>query len=149
MEGAVRSELDRIFRTNPYLAHVGADIEEWGPGWARVSARPRSEQANIVGIVHGGALAGLADIAFEVACNSYGRICVAVELTAHFTGTAPLEERLIAECREVARSKRIASYRIDVSVSGQVIADFAALAYRTDRWHVPPASLPEDYRDRY
>jgi hypothetical protein len=54
----------------------------------------------------------LADSAFEIACNSYGRICVALDVAVHHASAAPLDEPVTAEAVEVPRSSRVASYRI-------------------------------------
>lgn len=148
----VAGELDALFRRNPYLKHLGVELDDWGLGWARTKVTPASDGANIVGTVHGGVLVGLADAAFEVACNSYGRRCVAVELSAHFLAASEIGEPLMAETREVNRSARLASYRIEVAKQGSdpgPVATLLALAYRTEGWHLGVERYPDDWRNRY
>ena len=83
MPPAIRTELDQVFRTGGVGDLLGLELLDWGPGTARFRLDPSPAIANIAGSVHGGALYTLADSAFEVACNSYGRICVALDVTVH------------------------------------------------------------------
>jgi acyl-CoA thioesterase len=149
---SVAAELDALFRRNPYLRSLGAEVDDWGLGWARTRVIPKGEGANIMGTVHGGIVVGLADAAFEIACNSYGRRCVAIDINAHFLAVSEVGEPLVAETREVARSARIASYRIDVSKEGSgadPVVSMHALAYRTEGWHLGAERYPDDWRNRY
>jgi acyl-CoA thioesterase len=150
MPAATRTELDRIFRAGGVGDLVGLRLLDWGPGTARFVLEPRPELANIAGSVHGGALYTLADSAFEVACNSYGRICVALDVTAHHASAAPLGEPVTAEAVEVSRSARVASYRITATgASGAVRAWYLATAYRTSRWHLGADRWPQAWRDTH
>jgi acyl-CoA thioesterase len=148
----VRAGLDDLFRNNPYLAQVGAELADWGPGWAQIKALPSSQALNIAGTVHGGLIASLADLAFEVACNSYGRKCVAVQFDAHFASAARAGIPLVAECRETSRATRIASYRIEVreeSSDSPPMALCTAIAYRTSGWHLGEDRYPSDWKQRH
>jgi acyl-CoA thioesterase len=148
----VRAGLDDVFRSNPYLAQVGAELVDWGPGWAHVRTLPSSKALNIAGTVHGGLIASLADLAFEVACNSYGRKCVAVQFDSHFASAARAGIPLVAECRETSRATRIASYRIEVreeSSESPPTALCTAIAYRTNGWHLGEDRYPSDWRESH
>jgi acyl-CoA thioesterase len=145
------TELDSLFRGNPYLRRMAAEVDDWGLGWARTRQVPSGELANIMGTAHGGVVVGLADTAFEIACNSYGRQCVAVELTTHFLRPAEVGASLVAESREISRSARVASYEVQVmeGSASRPIATLLALAYRTDRWHLGADRYPDDWKARY
>jgi acyl-CoA thioesterase len=148
----VRAGLDDLFRSNPYLAQVGAELVDWGPGWAQVRALPSTQALNIAGTVHGGLIASLADLAFEVACNSYGRKCVAVQFDSHFASAAHADVPLVAECRETSRATRIASYRIEVreeSSDSPPTALCSAIAYRTNGWHLGEDRYPSEWIQRH
>ena len=80
MPAESRAELDGMFRVGGLGETLGFRLVEWGPGRAVVELRPTAAVANITGSVHGGVLYALADSAFEVACNSYGRVCVALDV---------------------------------------------------------------------
>jgi acyl-CoA thioesterase len=147
---AVQAELDQLFRAGGVSDLLGVRLLDWRPGRARFVLEPSPDLANIAGSVHGGALYTLADSAFQVACNSYGRICVALDVTVHHASAAPLDEPVTAEAVEVSRSARIASYRITATgAGGAVRAWYLATAYRTSRWHLGADRWPQAWRDAY
>lgn len=139
--GAMQARFDAI----PWRGGLGAEIEDWGPGWASVTLEPQARHANLAGNVHGGVVVGLADLAFEVSCNGYGRIAVALGLTTHFTAPAPLDRPLRAVAEELSRSRGAAAYDIRVSSGETLAAHVSAMAYRTARWHLDEALLPEGW----
>jgi acyl-CoA thioesterase len=143
----LRAELDGLFRAGPLAALLGLTLVDWSPGRATVRLDPAPATVNIAGSVHGGVLYSLADSAFEVACNSYGRICVALDVGVHHASAAPLGEPVTAEAVEVSRSARVASYRITATgAGGQVRAWYQATAYRTSRWHLAEDRWPPEWR---
>lgn len=146
----LEARLDTMFRGGGLGVLLGLRLVEWEPGRAVVELRPTSAIANITGSVHGGVLYTLADSAFEVACNSYGRMCVALDVGVHHASAAPVGETVTAEAVEVSRSPRVASYRITASgPGGEVRAWYQATAYRTSRWHFGAESWPADWRDAH
>lgn len=141
-----RAELEGKFTATPMYATLGISLDAWGPGWARLSMTPSPALRNLAGTVHGGAGFTLADAAFEIACNSWGRLSVALETTCHYHRPVPVGERVIADGWEVARGGRTATYRLALSLEdGTLLASYLALAYRTSTWHVPAAQLPEGW----
>jgi acyl-CoA thioesterase len=147
---ALLDELGSRIAASPLLATLGGTVLDWGPGWAEVAVPTTSASANIAGTVHGAILTAAADCAFETACNSYGRICVAVSLSAQFTGPAAVGTELRAVAREVSRSRSLASYRVDVTDgSGRLVAWFQALAHRSRDWHLGSQRWPDEWRARY
>jgi hypothetical protein len=73
MSPELRERLDEVLRDIGFGRLVGVEVLDWEPGRARTRLVPGAEQTNVHGFVHGGALFAVADTAFEVACNSYGR----------------------------------------------------------------------------
>jgi acyl-CoA thioesterase len=147
----LRDELDVVLRQNPFVSYLGGKLVDWGLGWAQVRLVSDPRLSNLVGTVHGGALTGLADAAFEIACNSYGRVCVAVDTACHYTHPGKIGATLIADAEEVSRSRSTASYRITVSPEGgsRPTAWYMAACYRTNRWHLPEDRFPEPWRQNY
>ena len=143
----LREELESVLTSSPLLDALDIELLGWLPGSASLRMTPRKEYTNLVGTVHGGMLFALADAAFEMACNSHGRVCVALETTCHYSRPADAGEPLTAGASEVARSRRTASYRIDVrNPAGDLVAWYMALAHRTDRWHLGEERWPEAWR---
>ena len=147
MPSGLRDELDAMFRSGRLGSMLGFRLVDWGPGRAVVELRPTPAIANITGSVHGGVLYTVADAAFEVACNSYGRICVALDVSVHHASAAPVGQPVVAEAVQVSRSARVASYRINATgPDGEVRAWYQATAYRTSRWHFGEDRWPDTWR---
>jgi len=143
----LRADLDRLFRAGSLGGILGFRLVDWSPGRAVAELQPTAAVTNITGSVHGGVLYALADAAFEVACNSYGRVCVALDVSVHHASAAPVGEPVTAEAVEVSRSGRVASYRISATgAGGEVRAWYQATAYRTSRWHLGTDRWPASWR---
>jgi uncharacterized protein (TIGR00369 family) len=145
-------ELGPVITASPLLAALGGSVVGWGPGWAEVEIPTDTTSTNIAGTVHGAVIAAAADCAFETACNSHGRVAVAVSLSCHFTAAAPAGATLRAVASEMSRSRSVASYRIDVTADpapgpGALVAWFQAVAHRSRRWHLGAERWPEEWRD--
>jgi len=139
-----------VLRSSSLVRHLDGQLAAWGPGWAEVQLPTAPPQGNLVGTVHGAIVTAAADAAFEVACNSWGRVAVATSITVFFTAPAALGTVLTATATEVSRGRRTASYRIDVvDDAGALVAWVQALAHRTSRWHLGAARWPHDWRERY
>jgi acyl-CoA thioesterase len=109
------------------------ELEEVGPGRAKVSMVCRPEMANILGMVHGSAIFALIDEAFQAAVNGHGTVAVALNMNLTFHAAAKMGERLTALTRELHAGRRTATYFIEVTgPQGRLIASCQALAYRKD-----------------
>jgi len=94
---------------------LGMEIEEVGPGYARISMMVRPDMLNGFKMCHGGFITTLADSAFAFACNSYNEVTVASGIVVDFLAPAYEGDRLVAECHEVARTGRTGVYDIEVT----------------------------------
>jgi phenylacetic acid degradation protein PaaD len=150
MPPALRGRLDSILRDIGFGRLVGVEVVEWGLGSAATRLVAAAGQTNVHGFVHGGALFALADTAFEVACNSYGRVCVGLDVSIHYAASAQPGELLVAEASEQTRSRRVASYRVEVrGEDGRSVCTALAVSFRTDRWHLGDDQWPPDWRALY
>ncbi len=105
-------------------AMLGMEIDELGPGEARVSMLVRPDMVNGHDLCHGGLVASLADSAFALACNSHGTVTVAAGFEIDFLEPARLGQVLDAHAREVALRGRSGLYDVTVRAGATVIAEF-------------------------
>ena len=105
-------------------AMLGMEIDELGPGEARVSMLVRPDMVNGHDLCHGGLVASLADSAFALACNSHGTVTVAAGFEIDFLEPARLGQVLQAHAREVALRGRSGLYDVTVRAGDTVIAEF-------------------------
>ena len=143
-----RARLEAVFRSDPYVKELGAELVEWAGGRAVFRLAAEAGHTNFVGSVHGGALFSLADCALGVASNSWGRLCVALTIEAQYLSAGPPGETLRATATERSRTRRTASYAIDIvtETDDTLRATFAAMCFRTARWHLGEAAWPDDWR---
>ena len=142
--------LDELFRTDPMAARLGVELVRWHPGFAEVRATPGADLTSFLGGVHGGALFALADMAFAVANNSWGRVGLALSVDVQYVVGAVAGVALRATAQEQSRSRRIASHllRVEEAEGGRLVASFHALGYRTDRWHFGEDAWPRAWREQ-
>lgn len=100
-------------------------------GYSKVALNVTSDLLNLFGSAHGGVIFALIDEAFEIACNSHGTVAVALTMNVTYTRSAEPGSRLVAEAREINRTRKTALYDIQVHDQRErLVACCQALAYR-------------------
>ncbi len=122
----------QYFNKDRYAALTGIELLEVSTGYAKAKLKISEKHLNSAGTVHGGAIFTLADFVFAVASNSYGTIAMAINANI-FYHKAITEGALIAEAKEIAFHKKLASYNIKiVNGEGELVADFNGMVYRKE-----------------
>jgi acyl-CoA thioesterase len=141
-----RAAMDAMFQADGYAGHLGARLEGWGGGWARVALTVDDHHRNFAGWLHGGVTFGLGDAAFAVASNSWGRLCVALSVDVQFLASAAPGDELVAVGRERHRTTRTGAYLIEVHRGDELVGSLHALVHRTARWHLGEDAWSEGWR---
>ena len=149
MSADLRRRLDSVLRDIGFAKSVGVEMLDWEPGRERTALMPGERQTNIHGLVHGAALFALGDAAFEVACNSYGRVSVGLDVTVHYAAPVAAGERVVAVAEELTRSRSVASYRVVLTARETTRCVLLATAYRTSRWHLGESAWPAEWRQAF
>jgi acyl-CoA thioesterase len=146
-----RARLEALFLGDVFVDGLGAELVEWDGGRAVFRLTPGARHLNFVGSVHGGVLFSLADAALGVACNAWGRVCVALTVEIQFLSAPMAGEVLVATAVERSRTRRTAAYAVDVvsEADGALRAGFSAMVFRTGRWHLGDDAWPEDWRSTH
>lgn len=119
-----RIEADR------FAAENGITLVEVRPGAAVARLEVGARHLNGVGIVQGGAIFTLADLAFAAAANSHGEIAVAIDVSISFI-RAVSGGTLTADAREEAVNPRLSTCVVRVTdEAGALVALFKGTAYR-------------------
>ena len=135
---AITSEaIKAFFRKDLFAEFVGIELIEAGEGRARARLKIRDHHLNGLGLVHGGAVFALADLAFAAAVNSRGRAAVAIHCSISYLKAAT-GGLLFAEAEEVSCGPKIAAYAIRITdASGELISRFEGMAYRKkESWNL-------------
>jgi acyl-CoA thioesterase len=125
--------LFRALAADPLAAHLGIELVEVRPGYARATMTVGPQQLNTVGTAHGGATMALLDVVHSAVSNSHGTVAVAQDVHTEFLSAGRPGDQLVAEGVELHRSSRTAVYRIDASTTdGRRVATALARVFRLD-----------------
>jgi len=128
----------RHFENDHFAISSGIRPVELRRGHATAVLPIEDRHLNSVGIVQGGAIFTLADLAFAMASNSHGRVAVAINTNLSFL-KATQSGTLYAEASEVSRTRRISTCSVRVTDdAGALVALFHGTAYIKDQAFPPP-----------
>lgn len=141
-----RAAMDAMFRTDTFAGLVGFELVDWGGGWADVAFVPTTDHHNFMSLVHGAAIFAAGDVAFSVACNSWGRQAVALAVEVQFLAAPPAGAGLVAQARERTLTRRTGAYLIEVVAEDQLVASLHAMAHRRSSWHLSEDRWPDEWQ---
>lgn len=97
------------------LETVGIEILDIAPDTVRTRLSVEKRHLNGVGIAQGGALFTLADFTFAIASNIGDVDIVGIEANISYMKPARVGDVLVAESREIYRSKSLAAFEVMVT----------------------------------
>ncbi len=119
-----------ISSRDQFARHLGIELEEVGPGYAKARMPITDEHKNGLGIVHGGASFALADLAFAAASNSRGQVAVAISASISYVA-AGQGAWLQAVAEETSLTPKLATYKVTITdENGGTVALFDGMVYR-------------------
>lgn len=126
--------LAAMLKNDAFTAWLGLEILAITEGGCILTYTIRPEMLNGFGTVHGGVLFSAADSAFAFACNSHGRLSVALEVSISFTKAARVGDKLRVEVKEVYLGNKTSLYDVKTyNEIGEIVAVFKGTAYRTNK----------------
>lgn len=126
--------LEKMLAHDAFSRWMGLEIEGVGEGWCKLKFVVKPDMLNGFGIIHGGAVFAASDSAFAFACNSHGRIAVALDVSITFTRSATTGDTLFVEARELHLGHKTSLYEIKTTnEAGELVSLFKGTAYRTSR----------------
>ena len=118
-------------KNDPYAKSLGIQLTKFEAGTAEATLEVQSTMVNAYGTVHGAVIYAVADHAFSVACNAYGKTSLGLSTTIQFIESAKPGDKIVARATEVKRN-----YRIDVLHEQNLIATMDAVSYRKDHYFI-------------
>ncbi len=126
--------IETMMQNDPFSQWLGLQLDDYGTGWCKLHFTIRPDMLNGFGIVHGGVVFSAADSAFAFACNSHGRLSVALDVQISFIRAAKAGDKLFVDAREVHLGNKTSFYDITVNNElNEVVATFKSTAYRTSK----------------
>jgi acyl-CoA thioesterase len=125
-----------MLRRDAFSEWLGIEALEIAPRRSTVRMKVRAEMVNGFGVSHGGIAYSLADSALAFACNTDGKVTVAIDNSIAYPKPARVGDVLTAVAEEESSTNRLAFYRVSVTnQSNVVVATFRGTVYKTDRTH--------------
>jgi len=113
-----------------FAQHLQINIVSCEEGRAKVKLTVQPHFLNGAGLVHGGVIFTLADYAFALASNAGEDSALGVNANVNFVKAAHPGDELYAEAWLISRSRKLGTYRIDVTnQDGAILATSQSLAY--------------------
>jgi len=123
-------DLKQFFGRDQFAKLAGIELLSFAPGQAVAQMRIHPHHLNAIGIVQGGAIFTLADLAFAAASNAHRKAAVAINVSITYV-KATSSGTLRAEARELSLNPKLATYTVDITdESKALVAVFQGLVYR-------------------
>ena len=135
MDQKLKKAIFNAVENEPFAQKLGIKLVDLALGYSKVEMTYLpDEMDNIYQRAHGGAIYSLIDEAFETSCQTHGTVAVALNVNVSYTASPKPGAHLIAEAREIIRSKKIAHYDISVTDNdGNLIASSKTIAFCTGK----------------
>lgn len=115
---------------DPYASFLGISVDIAEPGFASCSVTIKEHMFNFLGVVHGGLVFSLADVAFSLAANNDHHPSFALDVSGSFLKSAGLGDTIHAEAEKIHSTGRTGVYRIQVFHNNDLIATFNGTVYK-------------------
>ena len=119
----------KVFERDQFARANGMRVAQVRPGFAQTEMTVEPRHLNSVGVLQGGALFTLADLAFAVASNSHGVVALACQADMTWF-KAVTSGKLTATAEEIARTRKLSTCVVRITdEAGELVAQFEGLAY--------------------
>lgn len=126
--------VDRMMETDHFSNWLGVKILDVKEHYSKIEMTLRKEMLNGFGIAHGGITFAFADSAFAFACNSDGKVTVALDVSISFPKAGKEGDMLTAEAKLVNKTNRTGLYLIEVkNQRDELVALFKGTCYKTEK----------------
>ena len=131
-ESVVRMMMAR----DEFSRSLGMSILEIAPRRSTVRLTVRPDMVNGFGVCHGAVTYALADSALAFACNTHGRVTMAIENSIGYPAAVKVGDALTAVAVEDSATNRLGFYSVRVTnQAGTVVATFRGTVFRTQIEH--------------
>lgn len=129
-----RKIVDKMMELDYFSQWMGVEILDVKENYSKIQIAVRKEMLNGFAITHGGITFALADSAFAFACNSDGRITVALDVSISFPKAGREGDIFIAEAKQIATTNRTALFLIEIkNQHNELIGLFKGTCYKTEK----------------
>ncbi len=128
---------------------MGITIVDIRPRTATVRMTVRAEMVNGFGVAHGGVVYSLADSALAFACNTHGKVTMAINNTISYPAAVHVGDVLTAIAESDGETRRLGYYRVTVkNQKDELVSAFTGTVYNTKNEHLKSADTTEKLADK-
>lgn len=129
-----RKVVERMMQFDYFSQWMGVQVLDIKEGYSKIQITLRKEMLNGFAIAHGGITFALADSAFAFACNSDGKVTVAIDVSISFPKAGKEGDVLTAEAKLISKANKTGLYLIEVkNQKEELIAMFKGTCYKTEK----------------
>jgi len=133
-DALAKQVVDKMMVTDYFSQWMGVKILDVKEAYSKIEMTLRKEMLNGFGIAHGGITFALADSAFAFACNSDGKITVALDVSISFPKAGKEGDTLTAEAKLINKTNRTGLYLIEVrNQKNDLVGLFKGTCYKTEK----------------
>ena len=133
-DALAKKVVDKMMESDYFSQWMGVELIEIKQGYSKIKMCLRKEMLNGFGIAHGGITFAFADSAFAFACNSDGKITLALDVSVSFPKAVKENDILIAEAKQVNKTNRTGLYLVEVkNQKEELVALFKGTCFRTEK----------------
>lgn len=126
--------VEKMLETDYFSQWMGVKILDVKESYCKIQMTLRKEMLNGFGIAHGGITFSLADSAFAFACNSDGKITLALDVSISFPKSGKEGDTLTAEAKLINKTNRTGLYLIEVrNQNNDLVGLFKGTCYKTEK----------------
>ena len=123
--------VNKMLEKDTFGRWLNPEILKMEAGYCLMTLKVRDEFLNGVGILHGGIVFGIADVAFAYASNSHNRVAVALDVSISFPNAGHVGDTLTIEANETYLGDKTAIYQIRVTNQhDKLLGLFTGTVYR-------------------
>ena len=129
-----RQVAEKMMETDYFSQWMGVKILDVKEAYSKIQMTLRKEMLNGFGIAHGGITFSIADSAFAFACNSDGKITVALDVSISFPKAGKEGDTLTAEAKLINKTNRTGLYLIEVrNQKNDLVGLFKGTCYKPEK----------------
>jgi acyl-CoA thioesterase len=126
--------VERMMQFDYFSQWMGVQVLNVKEGYSKIKITLRKEMLNGFAIAHGGITFALADSAFAFACNSDGKVTVALDVSISFPKAGKEGDTLTAEAKLISKTNKTGLYLIEVkNQHDELVALFKGTCYKTEK----------------
>ncbi len=124
--------VNKMLENDHFSKWLGIEVDAVSEGMCQLHFAVKKDMLNGFSSIHGGVLFAAADSAFAFACNSFGKVAVALDVHISYARPAKEGDILYIEASMVHQGKMTGIYEVKVRNEVQkLVAVFKGTSYRT------------------